>query len=167
MELDIIKKVLNKIEVIIEYVCMGTLVCMVAIIFSQVFCRYILKFTPVWSEEFTIILMIWVAMIGAALGVKRSIHLAINAVVDLFPKSVKRVIYCFDELAVIIFGVIITIYGGKLAVATMDSTLPATQLPSGVIYCILPVMGVLIVFYSVNKFLKVLLNKDASLGGKL
>ena len=165
--MDIIKNVLNKIEAAIEYICMGTLLCMVVIIFSQVFCRYILKFTPIWSEEFTIILMIWISLIGAALGVKRSIHLAINALVDLFPKPVKKVIYCFDELAVIIFGIIIIVYGAELSIQTMDSTLPATQLPSGVLYSILPVMGVLIVFYSVIKFFNVLLDKNTNMGGKL
>ena len=164
--MNIFKKGLNIVEAVIEYICMGTLGIMVVIVFSQVVCRYVFKFTPRWSEETSIICMIWISMLGLALGVRRNIHLAITEVVNLFPKTLRRFIYCFDEVAMIVFGVTITIYGAELSSVTMSSTLPATQLPSGVLYAILPIMGVLVTIFSVINLFNVIFNKNTSLGEK-
>ena len=158
--MNIVKKIFNGIESFLEHVCMFTLVVMVVLIFVQVFCRYILKFTPRWSEETAVILMIWVAFIGMALGVKRGIHLTITFFVELFPKLLKKIILIADELCVMVFGIVIIIYGIDLVYNTMDSTLAATQLPSSVIYAVLPVAGVLIVIYTFARAINLILNKN-------
>lgn len=160
MKLDITKKILNTIDNIIEYLCMGTLVVLVCIVFFQVFTRYVLKFTPRWSEETSVILLIWLGFITMAIGVKKGMHLSISAIVDLFPKPVRKVIYYFDELAVMIFGIILFIYGKDLSVATMSSTMPATQLPSGVLYAILPVSGALIIIYTIIRIFDLIIDKQ-------
>ena len=158
--MNIIKKVLNKIDDIIEYLCMGTLVILVCIVFMQVFTRYVLKFTPLWSEETSVILLIWLGFVTMAIGVKKGMHLSISALVNLFPKPLQKIIFYFDELAVMIFGVILFIYGKDLAEQTMSSTLPATQLPEGVLYSILPISGFLIIIYTIMRILDLILNKQ-------
>jgi len=158
--LDIIKKVLNKIDNIIEYLCMGTLVALVCIVFMQVFTRYFLKFTPRWSEETSVILLIWLGFITMAIGVKKGMHLSISAIVDLLPKPVQKIIYYFDELAVMVFGIVLFIYGKDLSAATMSSTMPATQLPSGVLYAVLPVSGVMIIIYTIVRITDLILDKQ-------
>jgi TRAP-type transport system small permease protein len=164
--LNIIKKVLNTIDTIIEYICMGTLAILVCIVFYQVFTRYILHFTPRWSEETCVILMIWLGFVTLALGVKKGSHISISALVNLFPKPMQRVIFFIDEIVVMIFGIVITIYGQRLSAFTMSSTLPATQLPSGVLYACLPVSGVLIIAYTIMRIINLILEKNVSLGGK-
>lgn len=158
--MNIIKKVLNKIDDIIEYLCMGTLVILVCIVFMQVFTRYVLKFTPLWSEETSVILLIWLGFVTMAIGVKKGMHLSISALVNLFPKPLQKIIFYFDELAVMIFGVILFIYGKDLAEQTMSSTLPAMQLPEGVLYSILPISGFLIIIYTIMRILDLILNKQ-------
>ncbi len=160
MQLNTIKKILNKIDSAIEYLCMTTLVIMVCIVFYQVFTRYILGFTPRWSEETCVILMIWLGFIATAIGVKKGTHLSISAVVNLFPKKAQKIIFYFDELAVMLFGIIIFIYGKQLSADTMSSTLPATQLPSGVLYAVLPVCGVMIIIYTIIRILDLILDKQ-------
>ena len=139
---------------------MTTLVIMVCIVFYQVFTRYILGFTPRWSEETCVILMIWLGFIATAIGVKKGTHLSISAVVNLFPKKAQKIIFYFDELAVMLFGIIIFIYGKQLSADTMSSTLPATQLPSGVLYAVLPVCGVMIIIYTIIRILDLILDKQ-------
>jgi len=158
--LNIIKKVLNIIDNIIEYLCMGTLVALVCIVFMQVFTRYFLKFTPRWSEETSVILLIWLGFITMAIGVKKGMHLSISAIVDLLPKPVQKIIYYFDELAVMVFGIVLFIYGKDLSAATMSSTMPATQLPSGVLYAVLPVSGVMIIIYTIVRITDLILDKQ-------
>ena len=95
-----------------------------------------------------------------AIGVKKGMHLSISAVVNLLPKSFQKVIFYFDELAVMLFGVILFIYGKDLAEQTMSSTLPATQLPEGVLYSILPISGFLIIIYTIVRIIDLILNKQ-------
>jgi len=158
--LNTIKKVLNKIDSGIEYLCMSTLVVLVCIVFMQVFTRYVLGFTPRWSEETAVILMIWLGFITTAIGVKKGTHLSISALVDLFPKPVQKAVFYFDEVAVMIFGIFLFIYGKELSVNTMSSTLPATQLPSGVLYAVLPVAGVMIIIYTLIRIFNLITNKE-------
>ena len=160
MQLNTIKKILNKIDSAIEYLCMTTLVIMVCIVFYQVFTRYILGFTPRWSEETCVILMIWLGFIATAIGVKKGTHLSISALVNLFPKPAQKIIFYFDEVAVMLFGIILFIYGKQLSADTMSSTLPATQLPSGILYAVLPVCGVMIVIYTIIRILDLILDKQ-------
>lgn len=158
--MNTIKKVLNKIDNVIEYLCMATLVILVCIVFTQVFTRYVLGFTPRWSEETAVILMIWLGFITTAIGVKKASHLSISAVVDLLPKPVQKVVFCFDELAVMTYGIILFVYGKDLTIHTMTSTLPATQLPAGVLYAVLPVAGVMIIIYTIVRIFDLVLNKQ-------
>ena len=158
--MDIIKKILNKVDDIIEYLCMGTLVILVCIVFMQVCTRYLLHFTPRWSEETSVILMIWLGFITMAIGVKKGMHLSISALVNLFPKPVQKVIFYFDELAVMAFGIVLFVHGKNLSAQTMSSTLPATQLPAGVLYAVLPVAGVMIIIYTIIRILDLILDKQ-------
>ena len=158
--MNTIKRVLNRIDNVIEYFCMSTLVILVCIVFFQVFTRYVLGFTPRWSEETAVILMIWLGFITTAIGVKKASHLSISAVVDLLPKPVKKAIFYFDELAVLFYGIILFIYGKDLTINTMDSTLPATQLPAGILYAVLPVAGVMIIIYTIVRIFDLALDKQ-------
>ena len=166
INLNITKKILNTIDDIIEYICMGTLVVLVCLVFMQVFTRYVLKFTPRWSEETSVILLIWLGFVTMSIGVKKGMHLTISAVVNLLPKALQKVIFYFDELAVGTFGVILFIYGKALSATTMSSSLPATQLPSGVLYAVLPVSGVMIIIYSIIRIFDLILDKQKS-GGQI
>lgn len=161
-----IKKLLGYIENAIEYLSMATLVIMVILIFTQVITRYIFHFVLTWSEETSIILMIWFGFISVAIGVKRGIHLNISALVNLFPKSLQKIIYILDEVAVLVFGIIAVTCGIDLTKATLDSTLPATQLPSAVIYAVLPVSGVMLSIYALVRIVDILQTNKNELGGK-
>lgn len=154
------KSILNKIDALIEYFSSGILLFLVILVFAQVFCRYILKFTPSWTEETSVILMIWMGFIASAIGVKKGMHLTISAVVNLFPKAIQKAFYYFDEIAVLIFGLIMVRYGGELSMHTMMSVMPATQLPTGFLYLCVPVSGVMICFYCVIRMINLTLNKE-------
>ena len=51
-------------------------------------------------------------------------------------------------------------YGKDLTVHTMTSTLPATQLPAGVLYAALPVAGIMIIFYTFTRMLEKFTDKQ-------
>ncbi|QCX32893.1 TRAP transporter small permease [Caloramator sp. E03] len=142
---------LNKISSFFEYLASIFLGLMIMIVSFQVFTRFFFSFTLRWSEEITMLLMVWFGFIGIALGVKKDIHLSIEAIVNLFSNNTKKIIYKVDELITLIFGIFTAFYGYRLVVEAKGSTLPATQWPSSMLYLMVPLSGVLIVLFSINK----------------
>lgn len=145
------KNFLNLTDKVFEVIGMVFLVAMILIISLQVATRQLLSFTPHWSEEVALILMIWFGFIGIALGVKRGIHISIEYFVGLMPQGVKKVISKLENLLICSFGAFFMIYGSRLVSYTSTSTLPATQWSSSTIYLMVPVTGVMIILYSLEK----------------
>ena len=75
--------------------------------------------------------------------------------------SAKRMLNAVIEVVVIIFSALILVYGGSV-ITTMnmlqyDSIL---KIPTGTIYSIIPVCGVLIIFYSIYNLIVELNKKE-------
>lgn len=114
----------------------------------QVFCRYVLDFSLRWSEEVPLIMMVWFGFISLAIGVKKKLHISIEVFFKMFPKSVQKILLKFVDFTVLIFGVIMVVYGWQLTVIMMGSTMPATKMPTGYLYAIVPLSGIFVVFDS-------------------
>ncbi len=122
------------------------LLAMVTITAVQVFCRYVLDFSIRWSEEVPLILMVWFGFISMSIGVKKRLHISIEVFYNMFPKPMQKVVNKVVDAIVMAFGIIMIYYGYTLAKLTMTSTLPATKLPTGWLYAIIAVAGVMITF---------------------
>ena len=53
------------------YVAIIGLMMIVCVVFYQVFGRYVLNSSPTWAESLAIVLVLYVTLIGAAVGVRR------------------------------------------------------------------------------------------------
>ena len=69
----------DKIE---EYLCICCLVIMTALVFANVFSRYILHASFSFSEEITTNLFVLLSMMGTAIAAKRQAHLGLSLVPD-------------------------------------------------------------------------------------
>ena len=67
---------------IVEDVCFLLVIVLAAVVFFQVFNRFILKASMAWTEELAMFLFQWVVFLGAALGVKRMSHFGIDLMVE-------------------------------------------------------------------------------------
>jgi TRAP-type C4-dicarboxylate transport system permease small subunit len=124
-------------------------VAMCLITFVNVFCRYVLNRSIPWSEEVSLVLMIWFCFIGMALGVKLRLHISIEVFASILPKRLSKIILPkVIDLLVLIFGILMLIYGYKLIGYGMKSTLPATNLPTSVYYGAPVVSGLMIAYES-------------------
>ncbi len=117
------------------------LIAMVLITFAQVISRKVFSTSIRWSEEVPIILMIWFGFISMAIGVKERLHISIEVFYNLFPPKIKKILMIIIDLLIAVIGVGMLYYGGMLAMKTMSSTMPATKMPTGFVYMILPISG--------------------------
>ena len=126
----------------------------------QVLARYLPGVRiPRWTEEISLILMVWLSMLGSGLAVRKGEHLSMDVVVRLFPARVKRVLAVFVALIVVTFGLYLLWFGSELVQRTMRQTFSATKLPIGLMYLGLPLGGFLIAFYSGINLVKVWRNR--------
>lgn len=132
------------------------LLAIVAVISYQVLARYLPGVrVPRWTEEISLILMVWLSMLGSGLAVRKGEHLAMDVVVRLLPNKPKRGVALFVALIVVAFGVYLMWFGSELVLRTMRQTFSATKLPIGLMYLGLPLGGFLIALYSGINMVKV------------
>ena len=85
-------KILDKIE---EYLCICCLVVMTALVFANVFSRYVLHASFSFSEEITTNLFVLLSMMGTAIAAKRQAHLGLSIVTDRVSPKARRALLIF------------------------------------------------------------------------
>jgi tripartite ATP-independent transporter DctM subunit len=127
------------------------LLAIVLVIVWQVTARYIPNLrVPRWTEEISLILMVWLAMLGSGLAVRAGEHLSVDVLTRQLPMRARRWLERIVWLGVAGFGGYLVLFGIELAQRTMRQTMSATQLPVGWMYLGIPVGGLLIAFYSIR-----------------
>jgi TRAP-type C4-dicarboxylate transport system permease small subunit len=124
------------------------LLAMVIIICIQVFFRYVLNQSISWSEEISMLLMVMFGFISIAIGVQKGLHLNISLFYDRFSPLVKKICDKIVDFTVMGVGLVMVVYGILLIKSTMHAPMPASGLPAATLYCIVPLTGLLIFYYS-------------------
>ncbi|PWV99912.1 TRAP-type C4-dicarboxylate transport system permease small subunit [Hoeflea marina] len=111
-----------------------------AIIVYVVFARYVLSYTPRWSEELPRLLLVWVTFIGAISGFVRRSHLSAG-ITDLLvaPGRFRNAIAFLAMIATAAFLLVLLVTGWNLTMATWSHETTVLSLPVGLVYLALPV----------------------------
>ena len=144
-----IKKFLDQSLEILVMIAFGVLVIDVL---WQVFTRYVLNHPSSWTEELAIFLLIWVALLGAAVALGRGAHLGIDYFVNKLPPRTHVLVDVFIFLCVALFSFLVMILGGielvKVTLALQQKS-PALGIDMGYVYLAVPISGFFMVLYSV------------------
>ena len=153
--MKVIKFVFDRIFAALTWAAVAMLVIMTVLIFTDVFCRYVLGFSIFWADEVSLVLMIWFTFIALAIGVRKKIHIAIDFVLSFLPDKIQtRIVARVVDVFTFIFGVIFVYFGIELCKIGTYSTLAATELPSYIEYIFIPVSGLLVVYTSIENFIQ-------------
>ncbi|MFV2092750.1 MAG: TRAP transporter small permease, partial [Hyphomicrobiales bacterium] len=149
-----VSKQLTRLSTLILRLAAAGIVVMTAIIGWQIFGRYILNDTPIWSERLSLYLMIYYILFASAVGVRQGFHLGLV----LFRESLSGVPRLCVELLVHLcvggFGLAMIIYGSALAATTWGHVIPTLGISTGTSYLPFPIAGVLIVLFSAEHIAK-------------
>jgi TRAP-type C4-dicarboxylate transport system permease small subunit len=142
-----IKAGVNKV---LAYVISFLLIVMTCLVLWQVFTRYILSKPSVFTEELVIIILIWTSFLGAAYAFGSRQHMSL---IFLKEKStgIKKVIVCvFIDLLVLLFAIVILIFGGKeITLGVISTKTPILSISKSYIYVCTAVSGIIISFFQV------------------
>ncbi|MCG8478140.1 MAG: TRAP transporter small permease [Spirochaetales bacterium] len=125
------------------------LVAMVLLIGTNVFMRYVLNSGIVWAEEISLVMAVWFIFIALPLGVRKDLHISIHLFRN--PKAwLDRTLNYLKAIAALLVGYALLRYGWILIQFTSRSIMPATELPSSILYLILPFSAVLLIYEAVT-----------------
>ena len=124
------------------------LVVMTIIICIHEFYRYVLNRSIRWSEEITMMMMVYMGFFSIAYGVKHRLHLSVTVFFDILPEPVKRAVLKFTDAVLMVMGIVLLYFGIGLIKSTMNNLMIATHLPSAMLYGGVPISGILIAYFS-------------------
>jgi TRAP-type C4-dicarboxylate transport system permease small subunit len=127
------------------------LVLMTALIAVQVFWRYILNDSIVWTEPASVMIMGWFIFLGAAVGIREGYHLSFDVLLYIVPTRGKLFLYSLSDLVVSGFGLGMIWYGWQLAAKTAGNELPSLGISGAFDFAPLVVGGALIFLFSIER----------------
>ncbi len=147
----------EKIDKAIEFFLIVIMSILVLDVLWQVFSRYVLASPSSFTDELAGFLLIWVGLLGAAYVAGKNEHLAIDLMLQKMKGKKKRNLQIIINLIVGIFAVFVMVFGGVWLVYTrfiLSVKSAALALPLGYVYLIVPVSGLLILYYIIDNSLK-------------
>ncbi|TNJ42793.1 TRAP transporter small permease [Phaeobacter sp. B1627] len=79
---------------------------MTLLTFANVIARYVFNSNILWALELTVFLFAWLVLLGAAYAVKAHAHLGVDAIINLLPRSARRLIGLIAAAACIVFSLL-------------------------------------------------------------
>ena len=118
----------------------------------QVASRFVFDEPSAFTDELARYLMIWTGILGAAYVAGKNMHVKIDVFVNRRSETFKKRANIVVKLIIIVFSLIALVLGGaRLVYITyvLGQNSPALQVPLSLVYIIIPISGIIIVYYKV------------------
>lgn len=155
----------RSLDILVLALAVPMTLVMLACVVWQVFGRYVLGASTSFTDELSRFLFIWVSLLGAAYVLGKRGHIAITGLIDLAPRRVRRGIDILIACLVIVFALVVLVWGGWLLVERnlrLGQVSPAMLIPVAYLYLIIPLSGVLTAIYAVLVTLEVATGQDVA-----
>jgi TRAP-type C4-dicarboxylate transport system permease small subunit len=127
---------------------------------AGVFLRYVMTWVSArfdlpsvrffWVEEIGEYSLAWLTFIGAAIGIRRGTHFAVQIITERLPPGLRRAILLGHYVLLTGFGALLAVFGWQVSELNSQSFSPALNLNLRWLYLSSVVGGVLTVVYSLG-----------------
>ena len=128
-----------------------------------VFTRYAMGSQASWTEELARFLLIWIGILGAAYAAGKDMHLAIDLLMPRLKEEGQKRLKILISFLIVLFASTVMVIGGiRLIYIThvLGQLSPALRVPMAVIYSVVPLSGILVVYYKANNIILQLKKND-------
>lgn len=157
-------RVMDKAYDLISKVCIvlaGLALVVMTVIFAWlVFGRYVLNDTPTWVEQVSLLLIMVISFLGAAVGVHQHTHLSVVVFRNIVPGWMRTLFVIMTDLFMATFGALMMWYGTELTIFKWKTLIPLIQWSEGLRSLPLTIAGALIMLFSGGHLIRVLLGRD-------
>lgn len=144
------KRIINSV---LEKALVFLMALMVINVLWQILARYIPALPGAFTDELARYLLIWVGVLGAAYASGQHMHLALDLLPEKLQGVAKSKLFIFINFLVGVFALLVMVIGGiRLMYITLylGQTSAALGIPLGYVYMVLPLSGLLIIYYSIS-----------------
>ena len=129
------------------------LVLLLAAVTWQVFGRYVLNDTPTWAESLALLLVLYVTMLGCAVGVRDAGHIGMELIGPLLPDRFHLHMGILIHALTLVFGVLMAWNCALMLESVRGYMIPTLHVSESWRYVPLVAAGALIVLFSVEHIL--------------
>ena len=154
----------EKTDNILEKFLVMIMAILVVDVLWQVISRYVLSSPSSFTDELAGFLLIWVGLFGAAYVAGKNEHLAIDLLIQKSSPARQRRLMLIINSLILLFGVLVMVTGGIWLVYTrfvMEVKSAALQIPLGYVYLVLPISGILIVYFTIDNTVNLLKKQES------
>jgi TRAP-type C4-dicarboxylate transport system permease small subunit len=105
---------------------------LVTVVLVQVFGRYVLNDTPTWAESLALLLVLYVTMLGAAVGVRDAGHIGLDSLLVLAPEWLRGRLELLIHALVAGFGLAMSYCSALLALSDFSYRIPTLGISEAV-----------------------------------
>ena len=127
-----------------------------------VFTRYAMGDQASWSEELARFLLIWIGILGAGYAAGQNMHLSIELLMPKLTEKGKIRLKVLISFLIAAFAFTVMVIGGiRLIYITrvLGQLSPALRVPMAVVYSVVPLSGLLVIYYKASNVAALLRNK--------
>ena len=136
------------------------LVLLIAAVLYQVIGRYILNDTPTWAESSAVLLVLYVTMLGMAVGVRDAGHIGLESLLVLAPEALRLKMELLIHALVLGFGLVMAYNCAVLAQSVWDYKIPTLGLSEAFKYAPPAFAGVLIALFSIEHIIALIRGEE-------
>lgn len=159
------KSAVDSLVKIVEVLITLMVAAMMCTLMWQVITRFVIKVPSIWTEEIARATFVYMAMLGAALGVRNSAHFGVTILSDKLKGKVRDLYfrYVINGL-ILICSIFFFIYGWDFAFTFgMSRVSPTFLWPMAYVFVSIPISAILMVIFSLYNLIFEDYSHDVSL----
>ena len=126
------------------------LVLIIACVSYQVFGRYVLNNTPTWAESLALLLVLYVTMLGCAVGVRDAGHIGMELLGPVLPEAWVQPLEILVHLLTMLFGALLAWNCALMYQSVAGYKIPTLGLSESWRYVPMVIAGLLIILFSIE-----------------
>ncbi|MDR1979060.1 MAG: TRAP transporter small permease [Synergistaceae bacterium] len=134
------------VNLVCEAGLFATLTLMTVVTILQIVCRIWFK-ALTWSEEATCFLLVFASFLGTTVAFKRGANIAVNFMLDVLPKPVRKIVMIAIELVGMIFFGATGWYGAVLCIAERMQMASSMPISMAWMYLVFPLTGAVAILH--------------------
>jgi len=153
------------VDLLLEIVVCTLLVVLVLNVLWQVISRFVIGQPSPYTDELAGFLLIWVGLLGSAYAAGKKQHLAINLLSTKLNAVNQIRLQVLINCLIVLFAIAVMVVGGiNLTYLTLylNQISSALKIPIGLVYMVIPISGLLIIFYAVEDIFVILKSRTIS-----
>lgn len=133
---------------------------LIVAVLYQVVGRYVFNDTPTWAESGAVLLVLYVTMLGMAVGVRDAGHIGLESLLVLAPEGVRLKMELLIHALVLVFGLIMAYNCALLAQSVWDYKIPTLGLSEAFKYAPPALAGFLVALFSLEHIIALLRDEE-------